>query len=968
APVVVTRSEQLAYVIYTSGSTGRPKGVLAAHGGLVNRLAWMQEAYRLAPGERVLHKTSAMFDVSLWELVWPLITGATLVVAEPGRQGDLEYLSAVMTEQRINVVHFVPSLFHQFVSYEGLGGMLDLRLVVCSGEALDGEDVARFYARNDSAIVENLYGPTEASIDVSRWRCERPGRAGRPPIGGPIANTRLYVLDRHLRPVPAGIAGELFIGGAGLARGYGGRPELTAERFLPDPFVTGGDRLYRTGDRARWRDDGMLEYLGRVDQQVKVHGFRIEPGEVEAALVAHPAVASAVVVAREDGGNHRLVAYLVAADVAAGAPSTGELRAFLAGNLPEHLIPAVFVELASFPLSANGKLDRAALPVPDTARPDLTQTFAAPQTEAEIVLSEVWAEVLGLERVGVEDNFFELGGDSIISIQVVARARLRGVHVTPGQLFEHQTVAGLASVAKRASFVDADQGTVTGEVRLTPIQRAFVERGLPERDHYNQSLLLEIEQQIEVAPLRAALTALLEHHDALRLRLIGEGVEARQHIDAAELAEVLSVVRLAGLGETAERKRMESAAAEAHKGLNLERGPLVRAVLFDRETPGGDTPSDHGEPSEANGRARWSQALLLVVHHLAVDGVSWRILTEDLESAYEQAARGTPVRPAPKTTSFRRWSQRLTEMADSPELATEAGYWLAAGGLGAPLPRDHANGANDLSSARTIRTELTRQQTSRLLHDVPGAYRTQINDVLLTALGLVIAEWTEEPTVAVDLEGHGREDTGPEFDVSRTVGWFTTLYPVTISLRGYLDDLGAALKQTKEQLKRVPRRGFGHGLLRHLAGADVGQALAALPAPEISLNYLGQVDRGSTGRDRFRPARGSLAPDHAASGPRGHLIELDSRVADGRLELNWTYSNHVHEHATVEWLARRYQEVLDQLIDHCCSPGAGGYTPSDFPLADLDQATLDLIQQRLGFSPPRGETPMGEVAEFPGRS
>jgi amino acid adenylation domain-containing protein len=447
APDVVTHPDQLAYVIYTSGSTGRSKGVQSAHGGLANRLAWMQERYRLVPGERVLHKTPATFDVSVWELVWPLTVGGCLVVAEPGRHGDVNYLVRLIEDQRVGVLHFVPSLFHQYVRHDWAAPMRALRLVVCSGEALASGDVARFYARHTGAVVENLYGPTEASIDVSYWPCERPGGGVGVPIGAPVANTRLLVLDRCSNPAPTGVAGELFVGGVQLARGYGGRPALTAERFVADPFAGDGSRLYRTGDRARWRADGQLEFLGRIDHQVKVRGFRIEPGEIEAALAAHPGVRSAVAVAVGDDGDRRLVAYLVPADHAEGIPPVGELREHLRRSLPEFMVPEIFTELTDLPLTPNGKLDRTALPLPDGTRPELAGGFVAPSGAAEESLAEIWSQVLGVDRVGAEDDFFELGGHSLLGTQLISRIRAAfGIDIPLAALFDQPKVRELARV------------------------------------------------------------------------------------------------------------------------------------------------------------------------------------------------------------------------------------------------------------------------------------------------------------------------------------------------------------------------------------------------------------------------------------------------------------------------------------------------------------------------------------------
>ncbi len=594
---VVSDPRQLAYVIYTSGSTGRPKGVLSAHRGLVNRLTWMQDRHALAPGERVLHKTPLTFDVSLWELLWPLTTGGCLVLAEPGRQGDLGYLVELIEERQISVAHFVPSLFHQFVEHPWSAPMSRLRLVVCSGEALNAGDVARFYARHATATVEDLYGPTEASIEVSCWSCPRPGGSAAMPIGAPIANVRLYVLDQALNPVPAGVTGELYIGGIGLARGYAGRPELSAERFIADPF-TPGARLYRTGDLARWRADGNVFYLGRADHQVKVRGFRIEPGEIEAALRRHPAVAAAVVVAAEG----RLVAYLVPADPAAGVPAPGVLRDHLRDSLPAYMVPAVFVELSVLPLNSSGKVDRAALPAPDGARPDLVSGFVAPRTVTEELLAGIWAQLLGVDRVGVLDDFFELGGHSLLATRVAAQVRAKlGAEVTVAALFDRPTVAGLAEMVEEAGrSVPAPPIVAVG--RDEPLPLSFAQQRLwflaqldPGSVEYIVPVVLPWPGALDPAVLGRALGALVGRHEVLRTRLVSDaGGVAHQVIDPAPAEVAVPVVDVSAEPDPESAvDRLIAAAMGAP--FDLAAGPLLRAsavrLTADRHIAGaGDAP------------------------------------------------------------------------------------------------------------------------------------------------------------------------------------------------------------------------------------------------------------------------------------------------------------------------------------------------------------------------------------------
>ncbi|MGW5658483.1 condensation domain-containing protein, partial [Streptomyces humi] len=691
--------------------------------------------------------------------------------------------------------------------------------------------------------------------------------------------------------------------------------------------------------RVRWSPFGEVEFLGRVDEQVKVRGFRIEPGEVEAVLATHPRIRTAVVGVVGEGTDRRLAAYAVPADPAEGIPTVGELREHLRRGLPDFMIPSYFTELSALPLTPNGKVDRGRLPAPDGLRPRL-DGFVAPATPTEELLAGIWAQVLGVDRVGVEDNFFELGGDSIISIQVVARAREAGLHFTVAQLFDHQTVAGLAAVATGESAADAEQGLVVGDFPLTPIQRWFFDQELREPGHFNQSMLLEVTERVEAETLRVAVAAVLEQHDALRSRFVREGTRWAARVMAAESADVVRVVETTGRDDEDEWAFLDACGDEAQAGLDLTDGPLLRVVLFDRGAPG--------------------QLLFVVVHHLVVDAVSWPVLLEDLSAAYGQAERGLPVRLPAKTTSFMRWAQRLNELARSPELAAEAAYWRTAETTTAPLPRDH-DGPNSLASLRELSVGLGTEQTERLLRDVPGAFHTQINDVLLSVLGTVLTEWCATPHVVVDLEGHGREDVGADIDVSRTVGWFTSVYPVVLAGTSGGDDPGAILRRTKERLREIPRKGHGYGLLRHLGHWDPG------PGADVAFNYLGQttqaVDAAGASAGRFRPTGRALGRPQSMLGDRTHLLEINSQIALGRLELVWMYSDRIHGESTVRRLAHRYIEVLDDLIAYCCRPDVGGYTPSDFPLAGLDQDVLDLIQQR--FDSPAVP---GEAAESGGAS
>jgi amino acid adenylation domain-containing protein/non-ribosomal peptide synthase protein (TIGR01720 family) len=956
-------AENLAYVIYTSGSTGQPKGAMNTHRGICNRLLWMQEAYGLTVEDCVLQKTSFSFDISVWEFFWPLLNGARLVLARPDGHQDIAYLIELIATQYITTLHFVPSMLRVFVEEYGLGVCTALRRVICSGEALPIELQERFFTRLDAAL-HNLYGPTEAAIDVTAWAC-LPSRHDRTvPIGRSIANTQIYLLDQCLQPVPVGVPGELFIGGIGLARGYLNRPDLTAERFVPNPFATlnakretlneqsvqrsatqrvpGVQRLYRTGDLARYQPDGAIEFLRRIDHQVKLRGFRIEPGEVEALIRQHPLVRDAVVVVREDAPDQRrLVAYVVegsGVETARRAVSTPDpqplipdLRAFLAERLPAYMLPAAFVVLEALPLTVHDKVDRRALPAPEDTRSNLDDTFVAPRTLVEQTLAAIWAKVLRRARVGVHDNFFTLGGDSILGLQVVARARQSGLQLIPRQLFQHQTIAALAAVADTPADSVAEQGLVAGPVPLTPIQRWFFAQELAAPHHWNQAVLLAARAPLVPSLLERALHHLLAHHDALRLRFERTVAGWQQTHVAGVPPTPLLCLDLTALDMTAQPAALAASTAGLQASLDLAQAPLVRAALF----------YCHGTPS---------QRLLLILHHLIVDTVSWGILLEDLYMVYTQLQQGAAVQLPPKTTAFRTWAERLVAYAQTDALWQEVPYWQhAVQLLGTRLPVDLGGTVNTVAAAREVMVTLGAAATRTLLHEIPPVYRTQINDVLLTALVQAFAAWTGQATLLIDLEGHGREIMFDDVDLTRTVGWFTTLFPVLLDLRG-VDGPGAAVQAIKEQLRAIPQRGLGYGVLRYLReDAAVVAELAGLPVAEVRFNYLGQLDLLDEANGLFDVAVEASGPTQSPLGQRSHLLDVIGFVRDGQLQVSWIYSAAVYTRTTVERLAQGYIAALQALIAHCQDTGAGGYTPSDFPLTRVEQHELDMAFEEVEF-------------------
>ncbi|MDF0674711.1 MAG: amino acid adenylation domain-containing protein [Nitrospira sp.] len=925
---------RLAYLIYTSGSTGTPKGVMVAQEGMLNNILYKLDSLEMSADDVVAQTASQCFDISVWQFLAALLCGARVHIVLDDVAHDPTALLYHLDEAGITIVEPVPAVLQGLLAVDGsVPALARVRWVLPTGEALSSALCRRWFARYPTIPLMNVYGPAECSDDVATHAMYAPPDDGdRPvPIGRPVPGLRLYILNRHLSPVPVGTAGELCVGGVGVGRGYLHDSKRTAAAFVPDPFgPDAGARLYRTGDLARYRPDGAIEFVGRVDHQVKIRGYRIEPGEIEARVLEQPGVLEAVVMAREDQpGQRRLVAYVI--PDGPEALDLQEVRRRLQDRLPDYMIPSSFVLMDTLPRSSNGKIDRRALPAPDLAG-QAERSYRPPATPAEAALTKIWEEVLGLAQVGTQDNFFELGGDSIVSLQVIARAKQVGLLLSPRQIFQHQTVAELAAVAGREAVValEAEQGAVTGEAPLTPIQRAFFELPLVNPHHWNQSVLLEAKEPLAESALETAVAALIAHHDALRLRFVQTDGGWRQSHAPIPQGPLVRRVNLAALSDSERCASFEAQATQWQGSLNISEGPLLHVVWFEM----GDGSSDR---------------LLIAVHHLAVDGVSWRIFLEDLQTLYRQAVENRPIPLAPKTTSFRQWAERLrryaeTEVTKDPSSAV----WLTTEGeRSIVLPVDDPTGSDREAASETLTVSLDERDTQALLHDISAAYGTQINDALLTALVQTLGRWIGLDRVTIDLEGHGREDLFPELDISRTVGWFTSVFPVTLDLT-HSDSPGEALKTVKEQLRKIPGRGVGYGIVRYLTKHGL-EAAGARPAPRVPVgfNYLGQFDAVATEESSFVLSTESVGKEHDPRNPMEYELDINASVVNGCLEVMWTYSRERYRSGTITSLATAYQRDLRRLIAHCLSTDAGGYTPSDFPNVDLEQDALDAILEQM---------------------
>lgn len=908
-PVSNVHITNLAYMIYTSGSTGKPKGVQVTHQGITNLSSFLKHNFPIDARNRVLQFASLSFDSSVFEICQALLAGATLCLARrelllPGPE-----LVQLWREQAITHVTLPSSVLRVLP----VGELPDLETLIVAGEA---NSLATLVAWSEGRSVCNGYGLTETTICASITRYQ----AGSPKvtIDQPMENVEFYLVDPSLRPVPMGVPGELLIGGANLARGYFNRPDLTAERFLPHPFSTeAGARLYKTGDVARFLSDGSLEYLGRNDHQVKLRGFRIELGEIEAVLGQHPAVQACVVTLYEDAaGTKRLAGYVVPREPHELTVST--LRHYLGAQLPQYMIPSRWLFLDALPLSISNKVDLQALPAPDDEQAPSLSSLATSHTSTESILVTIWQRLLGSE-VGINDNFFALGGDSILCLQMVTLAAQVGLTITPSDLFQHQTIAELAEVIAFTGEQQQDQESVSGPVPLLPIQHWFFEQELRMPQHFVLTFFLQAQRRLEPALLARALDALLRHHDALRLSFTYEEPDWQQSHQNMKGSQTFSAIDLSSLHAAEQQAALEQLITRFQTSLDLQNGPLLHVSLLD---------SGPQEP----------QRVCCFVHHLLIDVVSQRILVEDLQAAYQQLAQGEEVHLPAKTASYQRWSQFLTEYAFSERIAQEIPYWHHQPYTAiTPLPVENVQEATGSEEDRRLFNVLDESVTQKLLHSLPQTHNLQINEVLLTALSLTLARWTGQYTTLIDLEGHGREDLAGDIVVSRTIGWFTSLFPLFLELKASMT-AGDALLAVKEQVRSMPHHGIGYGVLRYLRHDPL---LQAFPRAEVNFNYLGQFQQIFTPSSLFTSALGPLdGLDNPPEAP-AYRLGITAQVRQNQLHLCWRYKDQHYHQATIEKLAEDFLDIVRDLVQYCQTSEMSIYTPSDFPDIAVSQQELD---------------------------
>ena len=903
-PEPITEPGNAAYLINTSGSTGRPKGCVVSFSNLAHYLAQARAAYFADPeaGHFPLF-TAPTFDLTVTSLFCSLTRAKTLHIFDEDRDIGEILRACFGPGSPVDTVKMTPA--HTAILRELALTRTSVQTVILGGERVDETHAQTLRALNPDISVYNEYGPTETTVGC----IVRPMRTPSPhdAIGKPLPGVGTRILDRWGGFAPVGVCGEICIEGPGLARGYHDRPELTAERFIPAP---NGRRRYRTGDAGRWLPDGQIEFLGRLDDQVKLHGYRIEPGEIESALRELDGVRQTAVLVREDRpGERRLVALIVADDDR--NLSHDAFYDQLKRRLPAYMIPSDFVMLERLPLTRHGKIDRSALAQIDLPgeTAGLGNAYLAPADPIQATLVKVWQQVLNHRPIGVRDNFFALGGDSIKAIQIVSRLHREKIKLTVRSLFAQPSIEKLAGLVTH-EFRSIPRGPVTGPLPLTPIQSWFFQEQTEARDHYNQSLLLTARERLRPASIRAALTAILTHHDALRCRFREEqgGILVEQTAPTLDLK--FEVVDLRGLADTeSEQKRLTAA---VQRGLNLERGPLMRAVLF---------------------RLDSGDQLLWVIHHLVVDGVSWRILVEDLESGYTARQRGEPIQLPAKTDAFKTWSERIAAHAANGLSESERAYWqTAAATYAEPLTRDM--GAQDeppgpIADADQSSITLAATETRSLLTEAHQTYRTEINELLLTGLAKALKTWRGADRTLIAMEGHGREELFDDCDISRTVGWFTSIFPFALAAPEK-DDLGYQIKHIKEQIRAIPARGVGYGVLRYGSAHEKANGFLSC-RPPVAFNYLGRFDTGG----------GSLFSEIAEGGDemspliqRQYELEITALVLDEQMTFYCRYNRRHYRSAAIEHFLAAYKDALLEIIDYC-KDRPEELTPSDLTIGDM---------------------------------
>ncbi|MCP4215914.1 MAG: amino acid adenylation domain-containing protein, partial [bacterium] len=916
-------SENMAYIIYTSGSTGVPKGVVIENGAICNTLLWRKAYYGFDEKDVILQLPSYTFDSSVEDIFTPLISGASIVLVRQQDISDPGYLEHLIKNSGITHFLIVPGFYKSLLGTIHTS-LRNLNSVTVAGEGFSEKLVKEHFEILPGVKLFNEYGPTENSVCTTVYEFDKSRTEVL--IGKPISNVSCFIVDDNLKLRPIGIPGELCLSGPGLASEYLNNPGLTGEKFVDNPFIP-GKKMYRTGDLAKWCEDGNIKFLGRVDHQVKIRGYRIEPGEIEAHLTELDNISEALVLVKEipgemETGNKYLCAYLVSdTDI-----SVTQLRRSLATRLPDYMIPAYFVRLEKMPLNANGKINRNALPDPGKSGLTTDSQYAAPVNAVEGKLVEIWQDVLGSSRIGINDNFFEIGGDSIRTIQVASRMSKEGYRLRMKDIFQNPTIAKLAAVLKKTERI-ALQSAVQGRVKLTPIQSWFFKNKLMENYHYNHSVMLYSADGFDEQAVRAVFSKLQQHHDALRMTFSrepnGEIIQTNGGEDYPFSLQVYDCV-------DASENTIELKANELQASINLESGPMMKLGVF------------HSEDGDR---------LLIVIHHLVIDGISWRILFEDIGTLFQQYEKSEPLELPLKTDSFKLWAEGLSRYACNDSFLKKEAYHPLPSGRGIPvIPTDFDHNDNYVKDIESASFTLPTRETALLLTEVNEAFSTEIDDILLTALGLAIRGVSGTEELLIALEGHGRADILKDVDISRTVGWFTTICPFLLDFSydekingSGNESLARQIKEIKESVRRLPNRGINYGIREYLT--EAGSCEESVPAPRISFNYLGQFD-SDVEKMPFSIAEESHGNTRSPNGKRGYELDVSGIIKNKKLKMTIDFNRNRYKKETIENLLEHFNRQLKRIISYCTTCGKKESTPSDLTYPHLSIEEFDTLQNQ----------------------
>ncbi len=914
-PEVPMQPQDALYMIYTSGTTGQPKGTMIEHRNVVRLMVNDRMPFDFSADDVWSLFHSYNFDFSVWEMYGALLYGGKVVVIPKAATRDSYAFLGILRKERVTVLNQVPSSFYELMHAElaGEGEPLHVRYLIFGGEALHVSKLKAWHEKYPEMAIVNMYGITETTVHVTHKRIGAEDiQRGISNIGQAIPTLKLYILNGD-QLCGIGMPGELCIAGAGVARGYVNRAELTQAKFVDNPYVP-GERMYRSGDLARWLPDGNVEYIGRIDDQVKIRGYRIELKEIEKVLMKQPGVQDAAVIVRKDGaGDSYLSAYVVGKENEADL-DLESLKAGIGEDLPDYMVPGSIMVLAKLPITSNGKLDRRALPEPVYTS---GEAYVAPRDEREQLLADVFAQVLGMEQVGIDDNFFELGGDSIKAIRVISKLREAGYELTVKDLMLERTIRWIAVKVEEAveGVTKYPQEEVTGEVLLTPIQQEFYDWQLAKPEHYNQTMLLTSTAALSSEHLRQALAEVVKHHDMLRAVYTAERGQVLLSSEESKGFEFVEC-HLENLEREQDvRQAVEEEANRLQESISLSDGPLLKVGLF--KIMNGDL-------------------LLLCLHHLVVDGVSWRIILEDLETAYEQAMRKEEIVLPAKTASYQQWAQALQEYARSEELERELRYWQDVSTTAQAAAEQQSSDTASAASYHTVDMELDSATTNKLLFEANTAYHTEINDLLLTALVRTLEPWTSAQGVTIDLEGHGRESIHRPLDIDRTVGWFTSIFPVHLPV---VADMEQHICTIKEQLRKVPNRGMGYGVIKHFRE----DALPELH-PTYCFNYLGQLDNESGSR-LLGLSDWSAGESMAKDNQHPNALTINASIVQEKLVLEITYDMSRYTAEQISDFSKRFRAVAASIADHCTSKETSSLTASDFGDLELELDEFDEIMK-----------------------